>query len=33
MVGRIVGLDEMPAALDDARDARGPARIVLVPGR
>lgn len=33
MVGRLVGLDEMPQALDDARDARGPARIVLVPGR
>ncbi|MFD4604667.1 zinc-binding dehydrogenase [Streptomyces sp. NPDC058464] len=27
-----VGLDEVPAALDAARDANGPARIVVVPG-
>ena len=33
MVGRIVGLDEVPTALDDARDANGPARIIVVPGR
>jgi threonine dehydrogenase-like Zn-dependent dehydrogenase len=33
MVGRIVGLDDVPTALDDARDANGPARIIVVPGR
>jgi threonine dehydrogenase-like Zn-dependent dehydrogenase len=33
MLGRLVGLDEMPQAIDEARDARGPARIVLVPSR
>jgi threonine dehydrogenase-like Zn-dependent dehydrogenase len=33
MTGRVVGLDEMPTAINDARDANGPARIVLVPGR
>ena len=31
MLGRTVGLDEVPAALDAARDADGPARIVVVP--
>jgi len=31
MVGRMVGLDEVPDALNDARDARGPARIIVVP--
>jgi threonine dehydrogenase-like Zn-dependent dehydrogenase len=31
MVGRTVGLDEVPAALDAARDANGPARIIVVP--
>ena len=31
MAGRIVGLDEVPSALDDARDANGPARIIVVP--
>lgn len=31
MLGRTVGLDEVPAALDEARDAAGPARIVVVP--
>jgi threonine dehydrogenase-like Zn-dependent dehydrogenase len=31
MYGRSVGLDEVPSALDDARDANGPARIVVVP--
>jgi threonine dehydrogenase-like Zn-dependent dehydrogenase len=31
MTGRIVGLDEMPQAIDDARDASGPARIVFKP--
>ena len=31
MVGRIVGLDEVSQALDAARDANGPARIVVVP--
>lgn len=31
MLGRTVGLDEVPAALDAARDANGPARIVVVP--
>jgi threonine dehydrogenase-like Zn-dependent dehydrogenase len=33
MVGRIVGLDEVPTALDDARDANGAARIIVVPSR
>lgn len=33
MFGRVVGLDEVPQALDDARDANGPARIIVVPGR
>lgn len=33
MTGRIVGLDEMAGAIDDARDANGPARIVWMPGR
>jgi threonine dehydrogenase-like Zn-dependent dehydrogenase len=33
MVGRVVGLDEVPAALDDARDANGPARVIVVPSR
>jgi threonine dehydrogenase-like Zn-dependent dehydrogenase len=33
MFGRTVGLDEVPAALDEARDAHGPARIIVVPGR
>ena len=28
-----VGLEEMPEALDAARDANGPARIVVVPDR
>jgi hypothetical protein len=31
MLGRTVGLDEVPGALDAARDANGPARIVVVP--
>lgn len=31
MVGRIIGLDDVPSGLDDARDASGPARIVVVP--
>ncbi|MET8651345.1 zinc-binding dehydrogenase [Nocardia aurea] len=31
MLGRTVGLDEVPTALNDARDANGPARIVVVP--
>ena len=33
MYGHQVGLDEVPAALDAARDANGPARIIVVPGR
>jgi len=33
MAGRIIGLDEVPTALDDARDANGPARIIIVPRR
>ena len=33
MLGRTVGLDEVPDALEAARDADGPARIVVVPGR
>ena len=32
MFGRVVDLDGVPAALDDARDANGPARIIVVPG-
>lgn len=31
MLGQTVGLDEVPGALDAARDANGPARIVVVP--
>jgi threonine dehydrogenase-like Zn-dependent dehydrogenase len=31
MYGRSVALDEVPAALDAARDANGPARIIVVP--
>ena len=31
MLGYTVGLDEVPGALDAARDANGPARIVVVP--
>nr|MDT0663649.1 zinc-binding dehydrogenase [Micromonospora sp. DSM 115978] len=31
MLGQTVGLDEVPAALDAARDVNGPARIVVVP--
>jgi threonine dehydrogenase-like Zn-dependent dehydrogenase len=31
MLGHTVGLDEVPDALDAARDANGPARIVVVP--
>lgn len=31
MTGRIVGLEDMPLAINDARDATGPARIVLRP--
>ena len=31
MLGRTVGLDEVPAALDAARDANGPTRIIVVP--
>lgn len=33
MVGRVIGLDDVPAALDDARDANGPARIIVMPQR
>ena len=32
MLGHTVGLDGVPAALDAARDANGPARIIVVPG-
>ncbi|WP_427917680.1 zinc-binding dehydrogenase [Streptomyces sp. cg40] len=32
MLGHTVGLDGVPAALDAARDADGPARIIVVPG-
>ena len=32
MLGQTVGLDEVPSALDAARDGNGPARIVVVPG-
>ncbi|MER6958451.1 zinc-binding dehydrogenase [Streptomyces sp. NPDC000618] len=31
MLGRTVGLDEVPDALDSARDGGGPARIIVVP--
>ena len=31
MLGHTVGLDEVPGALDAARDANGPARIIVVP--
>lgn len=31
MTGRVIGLDEVPQALDDSRDASGPARIVVQP--
>jgi hypothetical protein len=31
MLGRTVGLDQVPEALDAARDANSPARIVVVP--
>lgn len=31
MTGSLVGLEDMPQAIDDARDANGPARIVLIP--
>jgi threonine dehydrogenase-like Zn-dependent dehydrogenase len=33
MSGRVIGLDEMPQAINDARDANGPARIVVQPWR
>ncbi len=33
MFGFKVGLDGVPAAIDAARDANGPARIIVVPGR
>lgn len=33
MYGYEVGLDEVPTALDAARDANGPARIIVVPSR
>jgi threonine dehydrogenase-like Zn-dependent dehydrogenase len=32
MFGHTVGLDEVPAALDAARDATGPPRIIVLPG-
>jgi threonine dehydrogenase-like Zn-dependent dehydrogenase len=31
LLGRIVGLDDVPAALEDSRNANGPARIVVIP--
>ncbi len=31
MFGRTVGLEEVPAALDEARSAHGPARIIVTP--
>jgi hypothetical protein len=31
MVGHTVGLDGVPAALDEARDPAAPVRIVVVP--
>jgi threonine dehydrogenase-like Zn-dependent dehydrogenase len=31
MFGRILGLDEVPEALDEARDATGPPRLIVVP--
>jgi hypothetical protein len=33
MYGYSVGLDEVSAALNSARDANGPARIIVVPWR
>lgn len=33
MMGRIVGLDDMAQAIEDARDPRNPPRIVMMPGR
>jgi threonine dehydrogenase-like Zn-dependent dehydrogenase len=33
MLGRIIGLEEMPEAINDARSGRGPARIVVMPSR
>ena len=33
MGGRVIGLDEMPQAINDARDANGPARIIVQPWR
>jgi threonine dehydrogenase-like Zn-dependent dehydrogenase len=33
MAGRVIGLDEVPQALNDARDANGSARIIVVHGR
>jgi len=33
MAGRFIGFDDVPQALEDARDATGPARIIVVPGR
>jgi threonine dehydrogenase-like Zn-dependent dehydrogenase len=33
MFGRTVGLAEVAAAIDEARDANGPARIIVVPSR
>jgi len=32
LFGRTLGLPEVPAALDEARDANGPARLIVVPG-
>lgn len=32
MLGRTVGLDRVPEALDASRDANGPARIIVLPG-
>ena len=31
MLGRSVGLDDVPAALDSSRSADGPVRIIVVP--
>lgn len=31
-VGRVIGLDDVPAALDEARRAQGPPRIIVHPG-
>ena len=33
LLGGTVGLDEVSGALDASRDANGPARIIVVPGR